>query len=507
MIYTSDHFTKNETLKCDVCIVGSGAGGAYAAHALSSRGKSVILVESGSFHTLRDFSQREEAMFPKLFYEAGNRRTSDRKIRVLHGKGVGGSTLHNVNLCKRIPEELFALWNLKGLSFAQLEAHYQEVETLLGVKKIAENQVNRANTLFRAGTQKLGYKGAILSHNRTGCVGSGFCELGCSYDGKNNALKVLIPKIVGSGKGRVLADAKVTIFEMQGRRVVKARVSIRDPRLPPDSPPKCEITIEANAFVSCAGGIETPLLLQRSRIPDPFGLIGSKLFLHPGTAALGFFEEKVESWMGVPQSWECTEFLGFGARDANRVWLIGGSAHPAGAASILPGFGSAHRELMHQYPHIVPISPMVHDQSCGRVSQDGEHRVKIDYELNAKDQAQLGLGLFESAKILFAAGARQVLIPFVSPILVSSVDELMMHRERLNHCLGETDIVSVHPMGSVWMGNSPESSCLDVTGRYHHLDNLFVADMSVYPTSIGVPPQISTYAMGKLVGENVARMV
>ena len=65
------------------------------------------------------------------------------------------------------------------------------------------------------------------------------------------------------------------------------------------------------------------------------------------------------------------------------------------------------------------------------------------------------------------------------------------------------NITAVHPMSSVWMGERPETSCVDPSGRYHQLDNLFVADTSLYPTSIGGPPQLTAYALGLHVGRRL----
>ena len=62
-------------------------------------------------------------------------------------------------------------------------------------------------------------------------------------------------------------------------------------------------------------------------------------------------------------------------------------------------------------------------------------------------------------------------------------------------------MVAVHPMGSLSMGENPNTSAITTELRYHHLDNLFVSDASVYPTSLGIPPQISTYAVGKYLGQ------
>jgi choline dehydrogenase-like flavoprotein len=44
------------------------------------------------------------------------------------------------------------------------------------------------------------------------------------------------------------------------------------------------------------------------------------------------------------------------------------------------------------------------------------------------------------------------------------------------------------------MGGDPEKSVVSPTGEHHQVRGLFVADGSLFPTSIGVPPQISIYA-------------
>ena len=63
------------------------------------------------------------------------------------------------------------------------------------------------------------------------------------------------------------------------------------------------------------------------------------------------------------------------------------------------------------------------------------------------------------------------------------------------------DLVAVHPMSTVWIGPSEKDSCLDESCRYWQLDNLLVADMSAYPSSLGVPPQLSAYAIGFFAAE------
>ncbi|MEK7691648.1 MAG: FAD-dependent oxidoreductase, partial [Bdellovibrionota bacterium] len=392
-------------VETDVCVIGSGAGGSAAAYRLAKKGKKVTLLETGSFLLPRDFNQREEAMFSRLFYDSGGRRTADFGVRILHGHGVGGSTLHNINLCKRIPDEIVEEWDLPGLSVRELAPFYAEVEDLLRVTDVDQSQMNTANRLFQAGVEKLGYRGGMLRHNRVGCVGSGFCELGCAFDAKMNAAKILIPEFVNAG-GQVFANTRVIDLERSGRKIVRARARL----VAPDQISRFlgpEVVISAKSFVLACGAIETPALIRRSGLPDRGGLVGTRLYLHPGAAVAGKFSEPVESWKGVPQSYECTEFLDFSHQSAGarRIWIFGGSAHPAGAASFVPGIGEAHAEAMSRYPNLLPLSIMLHDESTGHVQPRAELGVRVDYALNSRDRELMAQGIRETCKILLAAGA------------------------------------------------------------------------------------------------------
>ena len=60
---------------------------------------------------------------------------------------------------------------------------------------------------------------------------------------------------------------------------------------------------------------------------------------------------------------------------------------------------------------------------------------------------------------------------------------------------GAMPLSAVHPMGTMRIGGDPATSVVRSTGEHHHLAGLFVADGSLFPTSIGAPPQISIYAL------------
>ena len=58
--------------RAEVCVIGSGAGGAVVAAELARGGLDVVVFEQGHHWTSRDFTQREDQMLPRLFEEAGH---------------------------------------------------------------------------------------------------------------------------------------------------------------------------------------------------------------------------------------------------------------------------------------------------------------------------------------------------------------------------------------------------------------------------------------------------
>src|SRR5262249_12773571 len=97
-------------LKCDVCIVGTGAGGAVTAAVLAEAGLDVLLVEEGGYYTSNDFTARERDVTPRLYQEAGARATKDVGISILQGKAVGGTTVVNWTTSFRTPEDVVGVW-------------------------------------------------------------------------------------------------------------------------------------------------------------------------------------------------------------------------------------------------------------------------------------------------------------------------------------------------------------------------------------------------------------
>ncbi|HZS35707.1 MAG TPA: GMC family oxidoreductase [Polyangia bacterium] len=482
------------TLDADLVVVGTGAGGAMVAREAARAGLRVIALEEGAYSTPRDFTQREDEMLPLLFADAGARTTDDGAVQVLQGRGVGGSTVHNTNLCKRAPAEVLDGWRIPGWSAADLAPHYDVVEKDLSVTPLLESDLNRNNALLKRGVEKLGWRGGLLRHNRIGCVRSGFCELGCSFDAKQNALKVLIPEAAQAG-ARVIADCRVERITLDGARAsgVVARALDGDGRAGP--------TVTVRAAVCLAGSaVGSAALALRSGLPH-LERVGRTLRLHPGAAVAGIFDETIEGWLGIPQSYECTEKLRFdenaGPHD-DRVWIVPAFAHPVGLAAALPGFGAAHMRRMRLYPRLAVFVAMLHDRTRGTVSADGG-RVRIRYALDRDDQRALSNGLAACAELLLAAGARTAVVPFASPLEITDRSQLRQIAARGYRPLDPL-LTAVHPMGTLPLG-----SVVDERGRWIDLRNLWVADGSLFPSSLGGPPQLTIYAAAHKIAGHLVR--
>ncbi|HOU92300.1 MAG TPA: GMC family oxidoreductase, partial [Polyangiaceae bacterium] len=344
-----------------------------------------------------------------------------------------------------------------------------------------------------------------------GCQGSGFCELGCPFDAKQNAAKVLLPRALRLG-ARVLADVRVVRVVHRGGRVRGVAGIALDAR----GQPRATVEVTATAVVLAGSAVGSAVLAGRSALPDPFRTLGYGLRLHPGVAIAGWFDEPVDAHRGIPQSYECTEWLEPSPRSDRRVWITTVFAHPVGAAAMLPGFGAEHRRWMLRYRHLAALTAMVHDESSGHVGVRPDGRARIDYAMSCSDRRQLALGVRAAARpqpvdqtacraaarLLLAAGAREVLVPSSPPHVLDDPGQV----ERIPESVADPRsiaVTSVHPLGTLRLGDDPRRAVVNSAGEHHQVEGLFVLDGSLFPTSLGVPPQLSVYAFARHLAPRV----
>ena len=95
----------------------------------------------------------------------------------------------------------------------------------------------------------------------------------------------------------------------------------------------------------------------------------------------------------------------------------------------------------------------------------------------------------------FATGAKSARPAHVNGRHYTSWKEAKAAVAELDLVAHKSKVGSAHVMGGCPMGDDPKRSVTNGDGKYHHLDNLYIMDGSLFPTSIGANPQLSIYGL------------
>ena len=501
MILDTVAVDRNVSLSADVCVVGSGAGGAVVAKELAERGRSVVVVEEGAYVTSRDFTQREDQMLPRLYADQGVQTTVDTTVMIFQGSVVGGSTVPSYCVCERTPRQILAHWStalgVPGVRSESMAPFFERVEATANVHPLVVQDLNKNNQLVKTGADRLGFRNRLPAHNRIECLGCGYCALGCTYDRKADALTVHLP--AASRRGAVIIPScRVERVNVADGRVTG--VTGRFLRSP--SGKSFTLQVRAPTVVLAAGAIGSPALWLRSQLPNSYRQVGRNLHLHPTVAVAALFNEEIGGWRGIPQSLIVDEFLDLDHAVEGGYLIHPFFVHPIATASLLPGFGADYRQLMEAYPRLGLAAVMLHDRTTGRVELDSSGRASISYLLNDEDRSDLLDGMRRLADIHFASGAERVILPY-DPLVelmrrgdYRAIDERPL---RANDPL----LFSYHPQGTMRMGTDPKRSVVNGVGEAHEVKHLFVADASIFPTSTAVPPQLSVMAFALRTAQHI----
>jgi choline dehydrogenase-like flavoprotein len=129
----------------------------------------------------------------------------------------------------------------------------------------------------------------------------------------------------------------------------------------------------------------------------------------------------------------------------------------------------------------------------------------LDYPLNDYFWDGARRGLATMAEIQFAAGATMVMPVHDSRANFASWGEARQGIGRLSLKPLALPVVSAHVMGGCPLGTDTKRAIVQVDGRYHHLNNLYVFDGSLFPTSIGANPQLSIYGIVAKLASGLAQ--
>ncbi|MFT4628129.1 MAG: choline dehydrogenase-like flavoprotein [Myxococcota bacterium] len=489
------------SLEADVCIVGAGAGGCAAAAALAESGLRVVLLEEGSHWEPADFKQDTAFALKNLYQDRGARTLRGNTIIPMPGgRGVGGSTLINSGICFRCPEPVLESWRdthgCDTVTSERFGEYFDRIWATLGVSVNPVSVQRNNNLIFRQGAEALGLGGEFMARSAPGCVGCGICQYGCPTGGKASADRTFLRQALATGNVAVYADCRAVRCDTAGDRIVRVEGHTVDPRTHEAG---VGVTVRADTYLLSGGPVGTPLFLLRNGLADSQHC-GAHLVVHPAVGALATFEQEIRPWTGVTQGYYVDRWAeGFLLQtytvSPDQYFLL--LQTPPGPETLA---------LMANLAHVASAGVLVHDE-------DSEGRVRwtpagpdLSYFLGDVDRSRLIAGLKLCAEVFFAAGARQVSPGRLGASPVSTMDEVraLLPGELPAHLM---PIYASHPMGTCRMGADPELSVVDPHGRVWGWANLRVADASVFPSSLGVNPQVTTMAMGLLVGHSIAGRV
>jgi len=475
-----------EVARCDAVVIGSGAGGAFAARALARAGLETVIVEEGERWTVdRLRSAHPLDRFAGIYRDGGTTMAlGNPPIALPLGRAVGGTTVINSGTCYRPPAAVAAAWHGEhGLALANPEllgARVADVEATLGVAPAPMEVLGRNGELSLAGAEALGWQAAPLRRNAPGCRGACQCAIGCPNNAKGGVHLNALPQACEAG-ARIVSGLRARRVLVEGGRAV----GIEARRAGGGA-----VRITAPLVVVAAGAIATPPLLRRSGL-DGHPRLGRNLSIHPATGVTANFEEEVIPWRGVMQSVGIEEL-----REREGILLEATSNPPGMGAISAPGYGTHLQARLDRAPNTALLGAMIADAPSGRVF--GARAPLVSYRLAQEDERRLATAVGAMARVMLAAGAKEVELGGGAPA-VRSAEEIDGAVDRLD--VRRLRLAAFHPSGTAAAGSDPGRHPVDPEGRLRGVEGVWVADGSILPSCPGVNPQISIMALAAGVGE------
>jgi choline dehydrogenase-like flavoprotein len=489
-------------LDCDVVVIGTGAGGGTAAEILAQAGLRVVMLEEGAYRTAKDFTLREADANTELYFDGGSRTTKDGAMTLLQGRTVGGSTTVNWTATFRTPAAVLKHWGaahaVRGVEPETLAPWFAQVEKRLNVAPWAVAP-NANNAALARGCTALGLSHGVIPRNVERCLNLGYCGMGCPVNAKRSMLVTTVPGALDAGAVLVTRcrAEKVIVQGSKTARVAAVALDKRGVR-----PTGRRVTVRARHVVASGGGINTPGLLLRSKLPDPHGVLGKRAFTHIVNSSSALMPEFVDGFQGAPQSVYCEHFLfrdgltgkaGYQLEVAPTYPVLAMSVAGRGGYEALKRWGG---EFRHAQNLIALVRDGFHEQSPGgTVELRSDGSPVLDYPVTAYLWEALYDAYLRMAEIQFAAGAKEVMPVHTDARPYKSWAEAKAAIPGLPARPFGPSLFSAHLMGGCALGEDPKRAVVNSLGRHHQVENLSVIDASVFPTGLGVNPQLTIYAL------------
>jgi choline dehydrogenase-like flavoprotein len=505
----------------DAIVIGSGFGGAMAAHGLVERGHRVLMIERGGWVARGpdNWGRRGAAYVTSHFsmeapygVDAGPWKTKTGAVHCVGGQSVfyGGASFRfretDFDDNPHIVGDTGAAWPFR---YRDIEPAYAESERLLGVAgetgidptepyrsipfpgelaPLSPPSRTIADAATRLGMHPFQIPLAITFGAREGrptCMRCGTCDgYACAAEAKNDIATRMIPQLVAAGM-TLRTNAVVTNLVRGGSRITGVEYVDR-------------VTGEKGVFegryvVLAAGSLATPHLLLASgldRVSTAPEAVGRYLTRHCNAVVFGLFGRAPNAERVFDKQVAIHDFY-HGSNDP------GGPPGPLGSMQQLTpplGLVRAYLPWIMRLPATIFLSrasgllAMVEDQpqiengvrlDRSKLDRFGLPGLDVRHRYSERDLQATNTLVKRARAVMREAGAVTTFTKFISTFS--------------------------HALGTVRMGPDERTSPLDGDGRYHGLDNLYVADGSALPRSAAVNPSLTIAANALRIGWALAR--
>ncbi len=480
------------TIEADAVVIGSGAAGAILGYRLAEAGRQVLMLERGKHVDPSDFSEDETEMFSELYADGALQLSRDFRFQVLQGSCVGGTTVVNNAVCFDLPEHVRRAWNDPhgldaGLDETRLQESFRVIRNWIGVREQSETRLQPGASKFVEGVEQLGLNTppnhfGIVEANLADCLGSGYCNIGCAYGKKLSMLDTVLPQAqqrFGPDGLRIVSECRAERIVASDGRAEAVVCELSDGR---------KLRVNARTIVVAAGALHSSWLLLRSKLGGP--LVGRYVGFNIGSPITADFDEELHSYDGLQISHVLVP-------PPERGFVLETWFNPVVAQALaMPGWFEDHYRNMRRYAHMTAAGALVgtdrHRRRRVRVALTGG--LDIDFKPTEDELRRLIDGLKLTGRIYLAAGARRVMPTTLRYHEFRSEPEL----EQLDQYIKDGSDISLgtgHPQGGSALSRDPRKGVIDPSFRVHGFENLYVCDASVFPTTIGVNPQLTVMAL------------
>ncbi|MFI6905974.1 FAD-dependent oxidoreductase [Nonomuraea sp. NPDC050394] len=495
----------------DVCVIGSGPGGAVTAHLLARRGLRVLLLEEGDRVGPGATLEALEPGWEPALARVGRRRPAlvgrPWSARALGG-GMGlfagiGFRLRHVDFDAREHVADDALDPRWPIAYADLREHYDEMERLLGVARtrgadplepdgapaaLPPHAYSPPGRLLAGAGRHLGLRpfptplliNSAEYRGRPACHRCGPCnEHACPTGAKADVVATLLDPAVEEG----------SLVVATGSRALRVRASACD-RVSAvewlDQRAEVRHTTRARCVVLAANAVQSSALLLRSPSRwSPAGLgnrhdaVGRGLCFKVSGYAAGTVATPTRSAQNAGGPFSTVSFSDHYLDDACPKGL-GGILYEASPAERAPRDG----KLPLRVHYLAADQPMWRNRVrlSKRKNGLGAPQLMMEYATHPLDAARLRYLAEKAKRLLSQAGAADI---------------------RLEESGYERG--SRHLHGGCRAGDDPRTSVVDADGRIHDQDNVYVVDGGFFPYPGGVNPTFTILANASRIARRIAR--